>query len=115
MTLNEKQTFFTDQIARFICDCFDHGYPVILAEAYRPPELAALYAEQGRGIRNSNHTRKLAVDLFRVVDGRVTWDLEAYEPIGELWKACHPQLARWGGDFTNRDSVHFSFEHNGVK
>lgn len=114
MTLNEKQALFTETVAEWMVWCFHNGYPIILAEAFRPPELAAIYAAEGRGIRNSNHTKKLAVDVFRVVDGVVTWDLAAYEPIGYKWKCMH-ELARWGGDFRNRDAVHFSFEHRGIK
>ena len=113
MTLNEKQALFTATVAKWMVWCEDNGYPIILAEAFRPPWVAEEYARQGKGIKNSVHTKKLAVDVFRVVDGRVTWDLEAYEPIGAKWKSMHP-LARWGGDFRNRDAVHHSFEHNGI-
>lgn len=113
MSMNAKQAEFTVTMARFLVWCFDSGYPVIGAEWYRPPETAALYAEQGRGIVNSNHTRKLAFDVFRVVDGRVTWDREAYRPLAEKWVSMHP-LARAGYYMQRRDDVHFSFEHRGV-
>lgn len=114
MTLNEKQRLFTETFARWSVWCFDNGYPFILAEAFRPPWVAEEYARRGQGIKNSVHTKKLAVDVFRVVDGAVTWDTEDYRPIGEKWKSMH-DLARWGGDFANRDAVHHSFEHGGVK
>ena len=112
MSLTAKQSEFTANISRFIAWCHDEGYPVILAEAFRPPEMAKLYEEQGKGISNSNHCNKLAVDLFRYKDGTVTWDPYEYEKIGLQWESTHP-LARWGGRFN--DYVHFSFEHNGVK
>jgi hypothetical protein len=113
MTLNEKQALFTRLQAEFQCWCFENGYPIIEAESFRPPFMAEEYARRGKGIKNSVHTKKLARDLFRVVDGRVTWDSEAYAPLGEKWKSMHP-LNRWGGDFRNRDRVHYSMEHNGV-
>ncbi len=113
MTLNEKQILFTELQARWTVWCFDNGYPIILAEAFRPTWVAEEYARRGKGIKNSVHTKKLAVDVFRTIDGVVTWDLEAYEPIGEKWKTMHT-LCRWGGNFRNRDAVHHSFEHNGV-
>lgn len=114
MSLNEKQAEFTFTIARFIVWCHNSGYPVIGAELYRTKEQAEWYAARGRGIKNSLHCKKLALDMFLMKDGTITWDPEDYKPLGKKWKAMHP-LARWGGDFPNRDAVHFSFEHNGVK
>lgn len=116
MTLNEKQAQFTLHIARLISWAFDHGIPVIGAELYRTKEQAEIYAAQGKGIKNSVHRLKLALDLFAVdpETGGVTWDHEPYRKLGEQWKSMHP-LARWGGDFAGRDAVHFSFEHKGVR
>ena len=113
MTLNGKQALFTFEMAKFQVWCFENGHPIIEAEAFRPIWVAEEYARRGIGIKSSVHTKKLARDLFAVVGGRVSWDLEAYAPLGEEWKRRHT-LARWGGDFRNRDAVHFSFEHNGV-
>lgn len=113
MNINEKQALFAYHIAKLIVWAHEHGYPVIGAEWYRTPEQAAIYASQGKGIKNSNHTRKLALDLFRLKDGKVTWDLAEYEPLAKQWRKMHP-LARAGIDFKNRDAVHFSFQHEGV-
>jgi hypothetical protein len=89
------------------------GLFVILAEAFRTKEQAEIYAASGRGILNSVHRKKLAVDLFRYKDGTISWDVEDYTQLGQYWKTLHPD-ARWGGDFLGRrDAVHFSFEHNG--
>ena len=113
MTLNEKQVEFMRTLAAFLSWCFARGYEVIGAELYRTPEQAALYAKEGKGIKNSVHTKKLAIDLFRYVGGKVSWSADDYADMGAKWKAMH-SMARWGGDFKNRDAVHFSFEHNGV-
>ena len=114
MTLNEKQALFTHNIAQLIVWAFKNNLPVIGAELFRTPEQAALYAKAGKGIKNSVHTKKLALDLFRVVDGSVSWAYSDYEKLGRKWTSMH-ELARWGGDWPRRDAVHFSFEHNGVK
>ena len=114
MTLNAKQVEFTRTIAYFLVWCAENDYEVIGAELYRTQEQADWYASQDRGIANSVHTKKLALDIFRYVNGRISWKNEDYEEMGEKWKSMHP-LARWGGDFRRKDSVHFSFEHNGVK
>lgn len=113
MTLNAKQVIFTRNVGKLLQWASLASLPVILAEAYRTPEQARIYAEQGKGIINSAHCKKLAVDLFRVADGTVTWRRSDYEALGKYWKQLHP-LNRWGGDFKNRDCVHFSMEHNGV-
>lgn len=114
MTLNEKQAQFSYCMGRLLGWCGRVGHRVILAEFYRPPETAALYAERGIGIKGSLHTLKLAGDLFVYRDGAVSWDVEDYRPLGEYWKTLH-ELARWGGDFPGRDAVHFSLEHRGVR
>ena len=113
MSLNEKQALFTRLIAELITWCFANGYPVIGAELYRTKEQAEIYAAQGKGIKNSNHRLKLALDLFRMKNGRVTWEDAEYLPIGEKWESMHP-LCRWGGRFKRRDAVHFSLIHRGT-
>lgn len=113
MKLNAKQVEFTRCQAEFQVWCFENGYPIIEAESFRPRWVAEEYARRGIGIKNSVHTKKLGRDLFRVVDGKISWNIEDYAPLGAEWKRRH-KLARWGGDFRNRDAVHFSFEHNGV-
>ena len=114
MTLNAKQVLFTATLGRFLMWCAQNGHEVILAEAFRTREQAEIYFQQGKGIRNSNHCKKLAADLFLYKNGTVTWSFEDYEPLGKKWRTMN-DLCRWGGDFKGRDAVHFSFEHNGVK
>ncbi len=114
MGLNTKQAEFTYTMAKFLVWCHDNGFVVIGAELYRTPEQAEIYAKAGKGIKNSVHTKKLALDIFRLKDGTITWDKEDYREMGEKWKSMD-ERARWGGDFKKRDAVHFSFEHNGVK
>ncbi len=113
MTINDKQAEFANHIAQLIVWAHKNGIAVMGAEWFRTPEQAEIYAKQGKGIRKSNHRLKLALDLFVVENGTVTWHDEPYAKLGAKWKTMHP-LARWGGDFRGRDSVHFSFEHQGV-
>ena len=112
MTLRETQSAFAEAAARLILFAVDNGYAVTLAEAYRSPEPAALYAREGRGIANSNHTRRLAIDLNLFKRGRLLTSTDAYKELGEWFEGQH-ELARWGGRFN--DGGHFSFEHEGVK
>ncbi len=114
MRLNDKQVEFTRTMAYFQVWCVENGFQIIEAESFRPRWVAEEYARQGKGIVNSTHTKKLARDIFLYQNNTITWNPEDYRDMGEKWKSMHPQ-ARWGGDFKNRDAVHFSFEHNGVK
>jgi len=114
MNLGKKQELFSSLLPGLLLEAMSLGYGVRIGEVYRSPEEARRLAGIGAGIVNSNHCRKLAVDLFLSIDGRVTWDMKHYALLGDYWKRQH-KLARWGGDFRNRDGVHFSLEHNGVK
>lgn len=112
MTLREKQSLFAAAVGLLIAQAYWDGYEITFGEAYRPPETAALYAEQGRGIKNSLHCSRLAVDLNLFRDGKYLTDTEDYRDLGEWWEELTP-LARWGGNFSRPDGNHFSFTHGG--
>lgn len=117
MSLAEKQQLFVDLVARLLSFAVkyaeSHGLHVSLDEAFRPPELAALYAKQGRGIAHSLHIRRLALDL-NVMDGASFANGSHYKALGDYWKSLDP-LARWGGDFSGSvDLRHFSLTDGGI-
>lgn len=114
MSLGEKQELFAELFGQLIGWVYANGMALRLGEVHRPQFVADHYAATGKGIKNSAHTRKLAADIFLVKDGKVTWDTSDYEALGEHWESLH-ELCRWGGRFKNRDAVHFSLEHGGVK
>ena len=113
-TLAETQTQFMKAFAEFVLVAIKQGYTIKYGEAFRTHEQARAYHAAGKGIINSNHCKSLAVDIFILNGSAVDWNLESYRPLGKLWESMHP-LARWGGNFKNRDGVHFSFEWKGVK
>ncbi|CNI11421.1 M15 family metallopeptidase [Yersinia pekkanenii] len=113
MTLSEKQALFTVKIAQLIYWADERGYRLTFGEAYRTPEQAALNAKSGKGIPNSLHTQRLAVDFNLFINGQYQTRTEAYTPLGEYWESIG---GTWGGRFkSNPDGNHFSLEHNGVK
>ncbi len=115
MSLNQKQAEFFYTLAKLVVWAKEkHDIDLIGAELFRTDEQAAIYAKQGKGIKNSVHRKKLACDMFACINGKVSWDRVWYEILGEKWKKMDTRC-RWGGDFKGRDRVHFSFEHNGVK
>ncbi|HFD1476932.1 M15 family metallopeptidase [Escherichia coli] len=112
MKLSEKQQLFAVMIADLIHWAQEHGYRLTFGEAYRTPEQAALNAKSGKGIRNSLHTLRLAVDFNLFINGEYQSDTDAYRPLGEYWESIG---GTWGGRFSRADGNHFSLEHNGVK
>lgn len=112
MNLSKKQKLFTHLVAKLIEFAYSQGYELTFGEAWRPPETAAIYAKQGKGIKNSLHTKRLAIDLNLFKGDVYLTKSEDYKPLGEFWEGLDP-LCRWGGRF--KDGNHFSIEHEGVK
>ncbi|EKH4242123.1 TPA: M15 family metallopeptidase, partial [Escherichia coli] len=94
MKLSEKQQLFAVMIADLIHWAQEHGYRLTFGEAYRTPEQAALNAKSGKGIRNSLHTLRLAVDFNLFINGKYQADTDAYRPLGEYWESIG---GTWGG------------------
>ncbi|CAB5587654.1 MULTISPECIES: M15 family metallopeptidase [Providencia] len=110
MTLSEKQALFTVMIAKLIFWADEHGYRLTFGEAYRTPEQAAANAKSGKGIKNSLHTQRLAVDFNLFKNGVWLTKSTDHQPLGEYWESIG---GTWGGRFN--DGNHYSLEHNGVK
>ena len=110
----EEQIKFAQMVGWLISWAYANSYQLTLGEAYRTPEQAERDAQEGKGIKNSLHTKRLAIDLNLFTNEEYQSDSKAYETLGKFWKTLDP-LARWGGDFKNPDGNHFSLEYNGVE
>lgn len=111
MTLLEKQKIFAENVGNFIGHIFDKGYSCTFGEVFRTKEQAQLYFNQGKGIINSLHCKKLAVDL-NIFDGtnRYITDIKELDHFGRYWEALH-KFNRWGGRFKDRpDADHFEMQ-----
>jgi hypothetical protein len=113
MTLREKQSAFAALLPRLIARAMEMGFEVTLGEAYRPPEQAELMAKQGKGIKNSTHIIRLAIDLNLFKDGVYLESTKAHQELGEWWEeqSIDGLTCCWGGRF--RDGNHYSIEHEG--
>lgn len=112
MTLGQKQRLFTKLVGQLIAWAYANRYELTFGDAYRTPEQAAANAKAGKGISNSLHTQRLAVDLNLFVNGQYQTSTEAYRRMGEYWESLDP-LCCWGGRFG--DGNHFSCTHEGRK
>ena len=118
MTLREKQSLFVLLVAKLILWATKNGSDLTFGETYRTEQQAQWNADHGKGIVNSLHCKRLAVDLHLFVGGEYMTSVEDYRALGEQWESMH-ELARWGGRWTTGptvgDACHFSLEHQGVK
>lgn len=111
----DLQSKFFFNLCRFGLWLEGQGYEVGEGEGWRPPWVAAIYAEQGKGSKLSLHIDRLAHDLIiRHEDGSEVGP-EDYKRCGAAWKALDADNA-WGGDFTGKtagDFQHFSAAYGG--
>lgn len=119
MKLSEKQQIFAQNISKLIAWIFAQpGYSVTLGEVLRPEEMQLLYFEgytiskEANGLHlvkaakksktmNSQHLKKLAIDLNLFIDGIYQSGKEPYKPLAEYWKGLHPDNVAgydWGWD-----------------
>lgn len=115
MTLRQKQSQFAWLVSQLIIKADKLGFEMTLGEVYRSPEEAARLAKLGKGIKNSLHTDKLAIDINLFKDGRFLTSTKAHEQLGEWWESMSTESIKcaWGGRFG--DGNHYSVEHNGKK
>lgn len=114
MKLGEKQELFMRLLPLLLNEAHRLGYQVRGGELERSEAAALWYASQGKGIANSLHRLKLAIDLHLFKNGVYLTKSEDHAILGQFWKSLHP-LCRWGGDFKKPDGNHYSIEHNGVR
>lgn len=116
MTLREKQSAFAILVAKLIMQAGVLGFQVTIGEVYRSPEEAERLFHLGRGVKNSLHTSKLAIDLSLFKDGIYQPSTEAHRPLGEWWESQSTPpdiICCWGGRFN--DGNHYSVAHAGKK
>lgn len=107
MELSKQQTLFARDVSRLIDFIFSSGYSCTLGDAFRSEEQAKIYAKEGKGIINSLHCKRLAIDL-NVFDpnGKYLSDTKDYERFGCFWESLD-ENNKWGGRFVRLDGNHF--------
>jgi hypothetical protein len=105
-----RQQTFTRNIAQLITHIYAARYKCTFGETYRTREQAAIYAASGRGVADSNHCYRLAMDLnlFDKND-KYLHDAAEYRQFGEYWEKLDP-FNEWGGRWKNGDANHFEMD-----
>lgn len=97
-TLGQNQEIFASQVPALINKAIELGFGVRLGEVARTPEQQKLYFASGASkTMNSQHLKKLAIDLNLIVDGRLATAAEI-RPLGKWWEALDINN-RWGGSW----------------
>lgn len=102
---------FASMVPRLLDHAFALGLRCSLGEAERSKAQAAANAKSGKGIANSLHIDRLAIDihLYRA-DGTYLSRTEDHTALGEYWESIG---GTWGGRFG--DGNHYSLAYGGRK
>lgn len=107
MNLSTKQKVFALNVSKLIQYIMMQGYSCTFGEAYRTPEQAEIYAKNGKGIQDSLHCKRLAIDLnlFSPTGDYLTQS-DDYELFGKFWESMSSDNV-WGGRWKKKDGNHF--------
>lgn len=107
MKLSEIQQLFARDVVKLLEFIETKQYTFSFGETFRTAEQAELYFKEGKGIRDSLHCQKLAIDI-NLFDpsGLYIEGVEPHEQFGIYWESLSP-MNRWGGKFKNKDANHY--------
>lgn len=92
MSLSNEQALFLLDVCKLVPYATSLGYTVTGGELQRTPEQQKIYVQTGKSkTMNSNHLKKLAIDLNFIKDGKLVYDIKALTPIGEYWQSLSPK------------------------
>lgn len=125
LSLHDKQARFSRLTADLIIEANSLGYEVTLGEAWRSQATAKYVptkwnADRGKGIVDSLHILRLAIDINLFKNGKFLTNPQDYAPLGEWWEKQSDSVnginCVWGGRFKKlKDANHFSIENGGKK
>lgn len=95
-----EQFAFLKDVCKLIGKAEELGYIVTGGELWRTLEQQEIYVKTGRSkTMNSNHLKRLAIDLNFFRDGKSVYDKEMLRPLGMYWESLAVGKNRWGGNF----------------
>ncbi len=108
MRLSDKQFIFLQDFAKLVTFCVENNIKITGGELMRTRFQQREYIRTGRSwTMNSDHLRKMAIDLNFFINGKLTYRKKDIQPVADYWKSLRPENY-WGGDFKRRvDTPHF--------
>lgn len=92
MSLVNEQAAFLLDAAKLIQKATEMGWTVTGGELYRTAEQQEIYVKTGRSkTMDSNHLKRLAIDLNFFKNGQLIYDITALQDIGKFWESLNPQ------------------------
>lgn len=99
MSMVQAQSEFLLDACKLIARATELGFVVTLGEGYRTIEQQQIYVKTGRSkILDSQHMKRLAIDLNFFRDGKLAQTREELKPLGDWWETLNPKN-RWGGNW----------------
>lgn len=102
-------------VAELIFYAQENGYALTFGPAYRSPEESLRLSKLGKGIKDSLHGKRLAIDLNLFKNGKYLDKTEDHRFLGEWWEkqSFGDIKCTWGGRFN--DGNHYSISYGGKK
>lgn len=98
MSLGTEQEAFSRDVVKLLLKAFELGFEIRIGECWRPQAMQDLYLAQGKSkTANSQHTKKLAIDLNLMIGGKLATREQTLE-LGRFWEALSSKN-RWGGSW----------------
>jgi hypothetical protein len=113
MKLIYEQNAFLMDFVKLLTWCEVKGWMLTGGELWRTEEQQRAYLAAGKTkTMQSNHLRRLAIDLNFFMNDVLVTDKAHLQEIGDYWESLSPEN-RWGGNFRSLlDCPHF--ERNAV-
>jgi len=105
-----RQQTFALNVAKLIIYINQQGYRCTFGETLRTTQMAQIYAKTGKGVLDSNHLYKLAVDL-NLFDskGKYIVDSKEYKQFADYWLSLDKNNES-GHYWKSVDSNHFEMD-----
>lgn len=108
MSIVGIQHEFLQHAAKLILKAGELGFTVTGGELFRTIEQQRMHVAAGRSkTMDSQHLKRLAIDLNFFKSGGLTYSEVDLEPLGAFWESLHPNNS-WGGHWRSfKDTPHF--------
>ena len=110
MTLRQHQSLFMKDTIMLMNYAYSLGYDLTYGEVNRDSRWQKMLIRLGLSwTMNSQHLKRLAIDLNLFIDGKYQSSSEAHYKLGKYWESLSPYNV-WGGRF--HDGNHYERRHD---